>query len=271
MPELPEVETTRRGVEPHLFNHTIQDVIVREHRLRWPVPATLKQTLTGLTVRSVDRRAKYLLIHFDTGCLIIHLGMSGSLRVVDPDCPAQKHDHIDFVLPRHILRYRDPRRFGAVLWHIGPTELHPLLKHLGPEPLDSTFDSAFLFKATRGKSIAIKQLLMNSHIVVGIGNIYANEALFDAGIHPARASSGLQTAECDALVTAIKDILARAIAAGGSTLRDFVGGDGRPGYFQQSYKVYGRAGLPCPRCGTPISLMRQGQRSTYYCHGCQPC
>jgi formamidopyrimidine-DNA glycosylase len=212
-----------------------------------------------------------LLIHFDTGCLIIHLGMSGSLRLVDLDCPAQKHDHIDFVLPENILRYRDPRRFGAVLWHIGPLEFHALLKQLGPEPLESTFDGAFLFKATRGKSIAIKQLLMNSHIVVGIGNIYANEALFDAGIHPSRASSRLTSAECDVLVAAVKAILTRAIAAGGSTLRDFVGGDGRPGYFQQSYKVYGRAGLPCVNCGTPINQMRLGQRSTYYCPGCQPC
>jgi len=271
MPELPEVETTRRGIEPHLIHRTIQAVIVREHRLRWPVPPDLEHTLQGLSVRSVERRAKYLLIQFDPGCLLIHLGMSGSLRLVSLDEPAQKHDHIDFVLERQILRYHDPRRFGAVLWHFGPLEFHPLLKQLGPEPLESAFDGAVLYQNTRNKHGAIKQLLMNNHLVVGVGNIYANEALFAAGIHPGRSASALGHSECDLLASSIKQILTRAIAAGGSTLRDFVGADSRPGYFQQSYAVYGRAGQPCPRCGTEICHLRQGQRSSFYCPQCQPC
>ena len=271
MPELPEVETTRRGVEPWLHNQVIRDVIVREPRLRWPVPPHLADTLRDLPVRAVDRRAKYLLLHFDTGCLLIHLGMSGSLRVVAPDTPAGKHDHIDFVLDERLLRYRDPRRFRAVLWHIGPLEFHPLLKDLGPEPLDPAFDAAALFAATRGKRAAIKLVLMNNHTVVGVGNIYANEALFGAGIHPAREAGALSRGECDRLVQTIKDTLSRAIAAGGSTLRDFVDAEGKPGYFQQTYQVYDRAGLPCPRCATSICHIRQGQRSSYYCPQCQPC
>lgn len=271
MPELPEVETTRRGVEPYLCNQTILGVIVREHRLRWPVPPALDVTLTGLTVTRVERRAKYLLIQFDSGCLLIHLGMSGSLRLVAADVAPQKHDHIDIVLPQGILRYRDPRRFGAVLWHFGPVEFHPLLKDLGPEPLGETFDGASLFAATRGKNGEIKQLLMNNRLVVGVGNIYANEALFDAGIHPARHAAMLSASDCDRLAACIKETLTRAIAAGGSTLRDFVGADSRPGYFQQTYKVYGRAGLPCPHCGTPVCHIRQGQRSSFYCPSCQSC
>jgi len=271
MPELPEVETTRRGVEPYLCNQTIQQVIVREHRLRWPVPPDLNSRLSGLVVRHVGRRAKYLLIEFDSGYLLIHLGMSGSLRLVEPGTPPEKHDHIDFILQDRILRYHDPRRFGAVLWHMGPLEFHPLLKNLGPEPLDAEFDGERLYQSTRGKKGAIKQLLMNNHLVVGIGNIYANETLFDAAIHPTRSGQSLSRAECTLLVDMIKQTLLRSIAAGGSTLRDFVGADSKPGYFQQSYKVYGRAGLPCPRCGTPIYQMRQGQRSSYYCPLCQPC
>ncbi|TDR76690.1 bifunctional DNA-formamidopyrimidine glycosylase/DNA-(apurinic or apyrimidinic site) lyase [Paludibacterium purpuratum] len=271
MPELPEVETTRRGVEPWLRSQTIRDVVVREGRLRWPVPPHLADTLRGLTVRTIERRAKYLILHFDIGCLLIHLGMSGSLRIVEPTEPAGKHDHLDFVLDSRLLRYRDPRRFGAILWYIGPLEFHPLLKDLGPEPLDAAFDGAALFAATRGKRSAIKLMLMNNHVVVGVGNIYANEALFGAGIHPAREAGALSRAECDLLARIIKETLERAIAAGGSTLRDFVGAEGKPGYFQQSYQVYDRAEQPCPRCATPICHIRQGQRSSYYCPQCQPC
>lgn len=271
MPELPEVETTRRGVEPHLIGQPVKDVIVREARLRWPVPPTLRETLSGLTVRTVGRRAKYLLIGFDTGTLLVHLGMSGSLRLVAPDTPAAKHDHVDLVLPDRLLRYRDPRRFGALLWHFGPVEFHPLLSALGPEPLGSDFSGDSLYRATRGRHGAIKQLLMNNRLVVGVGNIYASEALFEARIHPARAGDALSAAECNRLAAAVRLILSRAIEAGGSTLRDFVGADNRPGYFQHEHRVYGHGGEPCPCCGTPICHIRQGQRSTYYCPGCQPC
>jgi formamidopyrimidine-DNA glycosylase len=271
MPELPEVETTRRGIEPYLTGQTVRDVIVRESRLRWGVPPNLADTLRGLVVLHVRRRAKYLLIGFETGTLIIHLGMSGSLRVVDDTLPPQKHDHIDFVLADRVLRYRDPRRFGAVLWHFGPIELHPLLSKLGPEPLGPAFDGETLFRASRGKRTAIKLLIMNNSVVVGVGNIYANEALYEAGIHPARSAGALARAECDRLAAAIRDILARAIVAGGSTLRDFVDVEGKPGYFQQTYHVYGRTEEPCTRCGTPIAHLRLGQRSTFYCPRCQPC
>jgi formamidopyrimidine-DNA glycosylase len=271
MPELPEVETTRRGVEPHLIGHTVRDVVVREGRLRWNVPPHLADTLRGLVVQSVERRAKYLLIGFTTGTLIIHLGMSGSLRVIDPGLAPQKHDHIDLRLDDRLLRYRDPRRFGAVLWHIGPIELHPLLSKLGPEPLGADFDGGVLYRASRGKRVAVKLLLMNNSVVVGVGNIYANEALFAAGIHPARQAGQLSRGDCDRLAAAIRDILARAIDAGGSTLRDFVDAEGKPGYFQQTYHVYGRTDERCHRCGAPICHLRQGQRSTFYCPGCQPC
>lgn len=271
MPELPEVETTRRGVEPYLKHQIIHRVIVREHRLRWPVPPDLNQRMSDLTVRSVGRRAKYLIIEFDPGYLLIHLGMSGSLRLVEPETAPEKHDHIDFVLEHKILRYRDPRRFGAVLWHTGPLEFHPLLKQLGPEPLSDDFDGEVLYRACRGKNAAIKQLLMNNHLVVGVGNIYANEALFEAGIHPTRSGQALSRSECTRLAEIIKSTLTRSIAAGGSTLRDFVGADSKPGYFQQSYKVYARADQPCPNCGSPIAQIRQGQRSSYYCPLCQPC
>jgi formamidopyrimidine-DNA glycosylase len=271
MPELPEVETTRRGVEPFLYNQKILRIIVREHRLRWPVPADLAGQICGRVITRVGRRAKYLLIQVDTGCMLIHLGMSGSLRLVAHGDAPQKHDHIDFILADRTLRYRDPRRFGAVLWHQGPLETHPLLAHLGPEPLDSGFDQNTLFLAIRGKSSAIKLLLMNNRVVVGVGNIYANEALFEAGIHPARAGNSLSPDDAGRLVAAIRKILARSIELGGSTLRDFIGPDSRAGYFQQTYQTYGRNGLPCPVCGTAIQHLRQGQRSSYYCPRCQAC
>ncbi|HJV06246.1 MAG TPA: bifunctional DNA-formamidopyrimidine glycosylase/DNA-(apurinic or apyrimidinic site) lyase [Chromobacteriaceae bacterium] len=271
MPELPEVETTRRGVAPHLTGATVRDVIVRDSRLRWPVPPDLAATLTGLTVRSVTRRAKYLIIGFDSGCLLVHLGMSGSLRVVAADTPPEKHDHVDLVLGEQAVRYRDPRRFGAMLWHVGPLEQHPLLAKLGPEPLTDDFDGATLYAASRKKDSAIKLMLMDNHVVVGVGNIYANESLFHAGIRPTRAAQRLSRRDCDRLAAEIKRVLARAIEAGGSSLRDFVHADGKPGYFQQTYMVYGRAEQPCRQCGTPIRHLRQGQRSSYYCPLCQPC
>jgi len=272
MPELPEVETTRRGVTPGLVGTTIERVTVRNPRLRWPLPPDLPERLAGQRVLGVTRRAKYLLVEFADGTLIVHLGMSGSLRFVPLGTPPEKHDHVDWQLSSgQLLRYRDPRRFGAVLWHIGPIELHPLLASLGPEPLSDAFDGEHLFRSVQGRTIAIKQAIMDNHLVVGVGNIYANEALFHAGIHPARAAGRLSRDECARLADTIKLVLARAIEAGGSTLRDFVGAGGEPGYFQQTYYVYARDDEPCRHCGTPIRQLRQGQRSSYYCPLCQPC
>lgn len=271
MPELPEVETTRRGIAPVLEHSTVTGVIVREHRMRWPVPEGLDTTLTGQTVRSVTRRAKYLLVGFDTGTLLIHLGMSGSLRIVAPDFPLEKHDHVDILLGDRCIRYRDPRRFGAILWYPGAVENHPLLQNLGPEPLGNDFSGATLYRASRGKTLAVKQFIMDNHVVVGVGNIYANEALFQAGIRPDRSAGRLLQDDCDRLAEEIRIVLTKAIEAGGSTLRDFVDAKGKPGYFQQNYFVYGRNDLPCQRCGTPIRHIRQGQRSSYYCPLCQPC
>ena len=271
MPELPEVETTRRGITPHILHQPVMQVEIREARLRWPVPPHLPETLQGLTINTVERRAKYLLLGFSTGHLLIHLGMSGSLRLVDPTESAGKHDHVDLLLPEKALRYRDPRRFGAILWHIGPLFLHPLLKSLGPEPLAAEFDGEHLFRSSRHRQTAIKPLLMSNQPVVGVGNIYANEALFSAGINPTRPACSLDLADCTRLAMAIRETLARAIDAGGSTLRDFLGADSRPGYFQHSHLIYDRAGQPCVHCGTPIAHLRQAQRSTYYCPCCQPC
>lgn len=270
MPELPEVETTRRGVAPQLEGATIREVIVREGRLRWPIPPELPALLADRRVRSVSRRAKYLLVDFEHGTLIVHLGMSGSLRFVAPGTMPEKHDHVDIVLGQTVLRYRDPRRFGAMLWQQGPAEAHPLLASLGPEPLSAAFDGNVLYQASRRKGSAIKLLIMDNHVVVGVGNIYANESLFYGGIHPARAANSLSREECDRLAAEIKAVLARAIEAGGSTLRDFIDAKGKPGYFQQSYKVYGRRELPCHDCGTLICEIRQGQRSTCFCPHCQP-
>lgn len=274
MPELPEVETTRRGVGPTLIKATISAVNVRNASLRWPVPPNLAELLIGQTVLAVERRAKYLLIQFSSGTLIVHLGMSGSLRFVAPGTPALKHDHIDLLLApaeqaATILRYRDPRRFGAWLWQQGPIEQHPLLAKLGPEPLSDAFDAEHLYQATRKRTIAVKQALMDNALVVGVGNIYANEALFHARIRPTRAACDLKRADCVRLAEAIKLILARAIEAGGSSLRDFVGAGGEPGYFQQTYYVYGRSDEPCRECSHPIAQIRQGQRSSFYCPACQ--
>ena len=310
MPELPEVETTRRGLAAHLTGLTITDVVIRNARLRWPIPKNLPQLLRGQSIFSLNRRAKYLLmdcgsghsriatpdyeIHHDrfplpnplprageganeslrefhvTGTLILHLGMSGSLRILPANMPAEKHDHFDLVLNNGtLMRLRDPRRFGAVLWHPGDANTHPLLATLGPEPLESDFDARYLHQATRERSVSIKQCIMDNHVVVGVGNIYANEALFRAGIKPQLAAGKLSLPRCAKLVEEIRATLAEAIQLGGSSLRDFVDTSGQPGYFQQHYWVYGRGGESCRRCGTIIKQIRQGQRSSFYCGTCQ--
>jgi len=270
MPELPEVETTRRGLEPHLVGATVADVVIRHPQLRWPIPGDLPQILRGQTIRTLRRRAKYLLAGFDHGTLILHLGMSGSLRILPAKTLPEKHDHFDLVLGNgQLMRLRDPRRFGAVLWHEGDISDHPLLAALGPEPLEENFDAAYLYRATRKKTAAIKLIIMDNHVVVGVGNIYANEALFRTGIKPQLAAGKLSRERCTRLAEEIRATLQEAIAKGGSTLRDFVNSDGKPGYFQQHYWAYGRTGEPCRRCGTPIRQIKQGQRSSFYCPACQ--
>ena len=270
MPELPEVEITRRGLAAHLTGLMIADVVIRDARLRWPIPKNLPKLLRGKTILALKRRAKYLLVEFDHGTLILHLGMSGSLRILPAGTPPEKHDHFDLLLGNGtLLRLRDPRRFGAVLWHSGEVHTHPLLADLGPEPLEKGFDADYLYRATRGRSVSIKQCLMNNRVVVGVGNIYANEALFRAGIKPQLAAGKLSLPRCAKLVKAIHATLHEAIEKGGSTLRDFVDTSGQPGYFQQHYWVYGRGGEPCHRCGSPIKQIKQGQRSSFYCGTCQ--
>ena len=268
MPELPEVEVTRRGLAPHLAGRVISGVEVRLRRLRWPVPHAVR-LLAGRKVRGVARRGKYLLVDCGDGHLILHLGMSGSLRVLPPGTPAEKHDHFDLVLGDRVLRLRDPRRFGAVLWTSADIDTHPLLVHLGIEPLSRALHPARLHQLTRAHRTGIKPFLMDGRRIVGVGNIYANESLFLAGIHPRTSARKLSLERCTKLAAAIKHTLRAAIRAGGSTLRDFVGADGNAGYFQQRYWVYDRAGQPCRRCGKVIRKIQQGQRSTYYCPCCQ--
>jgi formamidopyrimidine-DNA glycosylase len=270
MPELPEVETTLRGLAPHLLGQVITGVVVRQPHLRWPIPKRLPNLLPGLTIRSLSRRAKYLLLDCGIGTLILHLGMSGSLRILAADTVAEKHDHFDLLLANGLLmRLRDPRRFGAVLWHEGDPAQHPLLARLGPEPLEENFDGDYFYRVTRKRSAAIKLVIMDNHVVVGVGNIYANEALFRAGIRPQLASGRLSKPRCVRLVQTIRETLTEAIALGGSSLRDFVNSDGKPGYFQQHYWVYGRTGEPCHACGASIKQIKQGQRSSFYCPVCQ--
>lgn len=269
MPELPEVEITRRGIAPHVEGCTVTGVVVRHRGLRWPVPSGLARTMSGQRVRAVRRRAKYLLLDCDAGTLIVHLGMSGSLRVLPRDAPPGPHDHLDLCFGDSIVRLRDPRRFGAVLWHRAGETPHPLLASLGVEPLSDAFTGDLLWRAARGRRVAIKLLLMNAAIVVGIGNIYAAESLFRAGIHPRTPAQRVSRARCARLVQAVKETLAAALAAGGSTLQDFVGADGVPGYFQQQYFAYDREGEACRLCATPIRRITQGQRSTCFCPGCQ--
>ncbi|SAK92420.1 formamidopyrimidine-DNA glycosylase [Caballeronia arationis] len=275
MPELPEVEVTRRGIEPYVAGRRIEHVEVRTNALRWPVPAHLAKTLGQLRIDKVERRGKYLLFETVEGWLIVHLGMTGTLRVLrnvprPPD--AARHDHIDLIFDDFILRFRDPRRFGAVLWHPrdeGDVLAHPLLASLGVEPFTPEFSGALLFRRTRGRKVSVKQALLAGDIVVGVGNIYASESLFRAGIRPTTAAGRISLVRYDLLADAVRVTLAAAIEKGGSTLRDFVGSDGESGYFQLDYFVYDRAGLPCHVCGTPIRHIVQGQRSTYFCPRCQ--
>ena len=270
MPELPEVETTRRGVGPRVVGRTVVDAVVRESRLRWPVPAHLRSLVAGRPVSSVSRRGKYLLFSFGRGTLILHLGMSGSLRVVTDRTPPDLHDHVDLVLDDGTcLRLRDPRRFGSVHWIEDEPMRHPLLVSLGPEPLDDAFSGRWLHNQSRGRRVAVKSFLMNSRVVVGVGNIYANESLFLAGIHPGRRAGRIGLGRYSRLAEAVKQVLQDAIDQGGTTLRDFVGGDGRPGYFSQRLRVYGRQGMPCESCGHPLRQRVVGQRTTVFCPRCQ--
>ncbi len=267
MPELPEVEITRLGLTEHLVGAVISEVVIRNHSLRWPIP---ELPILGRTILSLKRRAKYLLMDCGSGTLILHLGMSGSLRILPVGTPAEKHDHFDLILGNgKLMRLRDPRRFGAVLWHIGDIHTHPLLAALGPEPLEEHFTARYLQRALHGRSIAIKQALMDNHVVVGVGNIYANESLFRSGIKPQLAAGKLSLARCAKLVAEIRATLHASIEKGGSTLRDFVHSDGSSGYFQQEYFVYGRAGESCRTCGSKVLHIKQGQRSSFYCQECQ--
>lgn len=270
MPELPEVETARRGIEPHLKGRRVAAVTVRDKRLRWPVPPALARELTGQRIEEVSRRGKYLLLKSKTGTAILHLGMSGSLRVLPKDTPPQKHDHVDLVMDSgQALRLRDPRRFGTLLWTRGDPAEHPLLRALGPEPLGADFDGDYLFERSRGRKLAVKLFIMNSRIVVGVGNIYASESLYLARLRPGRAAGRVSREEYAALAKGIKKVLTASIKAGGTTLRDFTREDGEPGYFLQRLRVYGRDGQACYRCGGTVVAKVTGQRSTYYCPDCQ--
>jgi formamidopyrimidine-DNA glycosylase len=270
MPELPEVETTRRGIEPWLVGRRIRALTVREWRLRWRVPRSLPARLAGARIRSVGRRAKYLLVETDAGTLILHLGMSGSLRILDSVTPPLAHDHLDLVLDSgRCLRFNDPRRFGCLLFTTADPARHKLLAALAVEPLSDAFTGEALWRKARGRRAAIKTFVMDSRVVAGVGNIYASEALFRAGIRPSLAAGRVSRARMDALAAAIREVLTEAIGAGGTTLRDYVDASGTPGYFRQRLFVYERTGKPCRRCRTPIRQLTQGQRSTYWCPRCQ--
>ena len=272
MPELPEVETTRRGISPYIENSVITLVTIRNFSLRWPIDADLANILNGQTVQSIQRRAKYLLFQCDSGTLIIHLGMSGKLRILDSNTAPQveKHDHVEIQFDNgQLLRYSDPRRFGAILWTTEPIEQHKLLAHLGPEPLSDQFDSTYLFQQTRSRKCSIKTLIMNGKVVVGVGNIYASESLFLAKIHPKTTANKLNKKQCVLLVEAIKTILEKAIKAGGTTLKDFRKSDGNPGYFSQELNVYGRKGEACTQCDGIIEHYKELQRATFFCPNCQ--
>jgi formamidopyrimidine-DNA glycosylase len=270
MPELPEVETTRRGLMPLLQGRRIVQVLVHERRLRWTLPRGFEAALAGRVVREVGRRAKYLLVATDGPTLLVHLGMSGSLRAADPGTPRRLHDHVELLLDSgRCVRFNDPRRFGSMHAVDGVPGEHALLRSLGPEPLSDAFDADYLQARSRGRKVAIKQFVMNAAIVVGVGNIYASEALFHAGVAPGRAAGRLTRAECARIVTAVRRVLESAIRVGGTTLRDYLDTDGNPGYFRQKLFVYERAGLACRRCETPIRQRVQGQRSTYWCPTCQ--
>jgi formamidopyrimidine-DNA glycosylase len=270
MPELPEVETTCRGISPHLLGRRIERLAVHDRRLRWPVSRALPEWVKGQTIQGVRRRAKYLVIELERGYLLLHLGMSGSVLILPDSTARETHDHFDMELDsRWTMRFNDPRRFGSLHHGKGTPEAHKLLRDLAPEPLDAAFNTDYLFKVTRKRRVAIKQAIMNSSLVVGVGNIYASEALFRAGIRPGRAARSLTRAECVALVRSIRAVLSMAIRHGGTTLRDYVGAGGEAGQFIKKLYVYERAGLPCRKCGTKIRQRRQGQRSTYFCATCQ--
>ncbi|HSG60432.1 MAG TPA: bifunctional DNA-formamidopyrimidine glycosylase/DNA-(apurinic or apyrimidinic site) lyase [Pseudomonadales bacterium] len=270
MPELPEVETTVRGVAPYVNGHVVVALEVRNPSLRWPVPNDLAEHIVGQSVLGVSRRGKYLLFSFKTGNLLVHLGMSGSLRMVDPATPLKTHDHVIIGFNNGMqMRYHDPRRFGCVLWTEDSVESHDLIRHLGPEPLSEAFDASYVYQLSRGRKLATKLFIMDSKVVVGVGNIYANEALFASGIHPTKPAGKLTKAACERLVVEIKKVLAAAIQQGGTTLRDFVNSDGQPGYFKQTLAVYGRGGEPCVTCGDVLREIRLGQRATVFCRGCQ--
>jgi formamidopyrimidine-DNA glycosylase len=270
MPELPEVETTRRGLAPWLEGQQIARTVARAPRLRWPVPEEFTRRLPGARVTALERRAKWLFLRTDRGTALLHLGMTGSFRVLRDEQQPGLHDHLDIVTGDGLtIRFHDPRRFGSVLWTDGDPALHPLIAPLGPEPLGDGFTAAYLHARSRKRSIAIKPHLMNAHVVVGVGNIYASEALFRAGIHPARAAGRIALPRMEALVGAVREVLAEAICSGGTTLRDYYNGDGQPGYFAQRLRVYDRRGRPCQQCGTRVKQVVLGQRSSYYCPHCQ--
>jgi formamidopyrimidine-DNA glycosylase len=270
MPELPEVETTRRGIAPVLEGQRISQLVVREPRLRWPVPSDLPDKIRGQTILRVYRRAKYLLLETSNGSAMVHLGMSGSMRIVNKNDAPEKHDHFDIVTASgDVVRFNDPRRFGSLLWVEPGSKPHPLLADLGPEPLEDNFTGTYLWESARGRRVAIKQHIMNSKVVAGVGNIYANEALFRAGIHPTRQAGRIAITRMENLAKEIKSVLAAAIKQGGTTLRDYRGGDGKPGYFKQQLFVYDKAEEPCIRCSGAVRHIVQGQRSTYYCPSCQ--
>ncbi len=269
MPELPEVETTRRGIEPHLLGQRVVAATLRRPDLRWPIPSAISTILVGQRIDSIERRAKYLLLHTGAGSALLHLGMSGSLRVLPIDAPVRTHDHVDLVFGSGcLLRFHDPRRFGCLLWQ-GPGETHSLLRQLGPEPLGDQFNGDYLFALSRGRSAAVKSFLMDQSIVVGVGNIYVAEALFEAGVRPARRVGRVTRAEFHAIAAAIRRILSHAIERGGTTLRDFLRPDGEPGYFEQELFVYGREGEHCRCCNAPIKASRMQQRASFYCARCQ--
>lgn len=270
MPELPEVETTMHGIMPYLINQKINLINIRQPQLRWKIPDFLSRKLTGKILRSLERRGKYLLFHVDKGTMIMHLGMSGSLRIISHNGEPNKHDHVDiFFANQKILRYTDPRRFGAILWVDKDEPTHPLLANLGPEPLTTNFSEDYLYKKIQGKKIAIKSIIMNSKIVVGVGNIYATEALFLAKIHPLTPAKKLSTTACGVLVQSIKKILQEAIYQGGTTIKDFVNSEGKPGYFSNELKAYGREGMLCIACKTTLQMLRINGRATVYCPQCQ--
>ncbi|GLS92670.1 formamidopyrimidine-DNA glycosylase [Psychromonas marina] len=269
MPELPEVETSRRGISPHIIGSTISDVIIRQPQLRWIIPSDLLNHLQAKKLLSIDRRAKYLLLNFESGTLLIHLGMSGNLRICPLNSDVEKHDHADFIFDNCLLRYTDPRRFGAILWLGLTPQNSTLLSHLGPEPLSEEFTGKHLFELAGKRKIPIKQFIMDQKVVTGVGNIYATEALFIAGISPIRAAGNVSLKRYQLLTSAIKEILVEAIKQGGTTLKDFVGGDGKPGYFQQTLHIYGKTGGNCPKCKSGLKSLKLAARNSVYCPKCQ--